>query len=55
MMKYALAYFVGALLLLWAAATWGNADSDTVNRFRNAGEQSAVPTAFTDGSCSLPV
>jgi hypothetical protein len=32
-----------------------NADSDTVEQFRNAGEHSAVPTAFTSGSFSLPV
>jgi hypothetical protein len=54
-MKYALAYFVGALLLLWAAATWANARSDTVERSRNAGQHSAMPSVSTGGSFSLPV
>jgi len=37
-MKYAIAYWAGALLLLWAAATWANEYTDTVALFRNAGD-----------------
>jgi lipid-binding SYLF domain-containing protein len=40
-MKYAVAYWVGALLLLWAAATWANEYGDTVTLFRNAGESAS--------------
>jgi hypothetical protein len=43
------------VFLLWAAATRVNAGSDTIERFRNAGEHSAVPAAFAGGSFSLPV
>jgi lipid-binding SYLF domain-containing protein len=40
-MKYAVTYWLGALLLMWAAATWANEYDDTVTLFRNAGESAS--------------
>ena len=40
-MKYAVAYWAGALPLVWAAATWANEYDDTISLFRNAGESAS--------------
>jgi lipid-binding SYLF domain-containing protein len=40
-MKYTLGSFLGLVLLLWSAAIWANAYTDTITLFKNAGESAS--------------